>query len=103
MSIISTIYNLYDIYHVYNIYQVYYIYNIYNIYNIYSVSVSHTDVSRPAAPVFAAVPVLQAKFPHDFFYPFVSSAAAADRARLLVKFCPFVTFTLSFLVPLLRL
>ena len=36
-------------------------------------SVSHTDVSRPAAPVFAAVPVLQAKFPHDFFYPFVSS------------------------------
>ena len=68
-----------------------------------SVSVSHTDVTRAAAPMFAAVPVLQAKFPHDFFYPFVSSAAAAGRAMLLVKFCPFVTFTLSFLVPLLRL
>ena len=65
-------------------------------------SVSHTDVTRAAAPVFAAVPVLQAKFPHDFFYPFVSSAAAAGRV-ILVKFCPFVTFTLSFLVPLLRL
>ena len=69
----------------------------------FSVSVSFTDVTAPASPLFADIPVLQAKFPHDFFYPFVSSAAAAGRAMLLVKFCPFVTFTLSFLVPLLRL
>ena len=40
----------------------------------FSVSVSFTDVTGPASPVFAAVPVLQAKFPHDFFYPFVSSS-----------------------------
>ena len=41
----------------------------------FSVSVSFTDISSPASHKFAAIPVLQAKFPHDFFYPFVSSSS----------------------------
>ena len=35
-------------------------------------SVSFVDVSRPALRQFAEYPVIEAKFPHDFFYPFVS-------------------------------
>ena len=46
----------------------------------FSVSVSFTDVTAPASPLFADIPVLQAKFPHDFFYPFVSSSAVITRA-----------------------
>ncbi len=36
-------------------------------------SVSFLDVSEPARPEFAERPRLEAKFPADFFYPFVSS------------------------------
>ena len=36
-------------------------------------SVSYSDVSQPAQQMFSIWPVLEAKFPHDFFYPFVSS------------------------------
>ena len=39
----------------------------------FSLSVSFSDITKPADPVFASLPVLEAKFPHDFFYPFVSS------------------------------
>ena len=46
----------------------------------FSVSVSFTDVTAPASPLFADIPVLHAKFPHDFFYPFVSSSAVITRA-----------------------
>ncbi len=35
-------------------------------------SVSFVDVTRPAVEQFAEFPVIEAKFPHDFFYPFVS-------------------------------
>lgn len=50
----------------------------------FSVSVSFTDVTGPASPVFAAVPVLQAKFPHDFFYPFVSSSTVVTTSSHLI-------------------
>ena len=39
----------------------------------FSVSVKFTDVTQPALPQYAEYPVIEAKFPRDFFYPFVSS------------------------------
>ena len=38
-----------------------------------STSVSFLDVTRPAVEKFAEFPVIEAKFPHDFFYPFISN------------------------------
>ena len=51
----------------------------------FSVSVSFTDVTGPASPLFADIPVLQAKFPHDFFYPFVSSSALVTTASQIMS------------------
>ena len=39
----------------------------------FSLSISYNDVSQPAVQMFSTYPVIEAKFPHDFFYPFVSS------------------------------
>ena len=39
----------------------------------FTVSVKFTDVTQPALPQYAEYPVIEAKFPRDFFYPFVSS------------------------------
>ena len=36
-----------------------------------STSVSFVDMTQPALAYFAEKPVLEAKLPHDFFYPFV--------------------------------
>ena len=38
-----------------------------------STSVSFVDMTQPALPQFKEKPVLEAKLPHDFFYPFVKS------------------------------
>ena len=41
----------------------------------FSTSISFIDVTSPSTTQFAEYPVLEAKFPHDFFYPFVSSTS----------------------------
>jgi hypothetical protein len=38
-----------------------------------SASIGFIDVTQPALEHFAEKPVLEAKLPHDFFYPFVKS------------------------------
>ena len=38
-----------------------------------STSVSFVDMTQPALPQFKEKPVLEAKLPHDFFYPFMKS------------------------------
>jgi hypothetical protein len=48
-------------------------------------SVSFLDVSEPARPEFAERPRLEAKFPADFFYPFVSSQVRKIAVRLGAK------------------
>ena len=48
----------------------------------FSTSVSFVDITEPADTRFKEYPVIKARFPHDFFYPFV----AADGPRLV--FCP---------------
>lgn len=40
-----------------------------------STSIGFVDVSQPALPYFREKPVLEAKLPHDFFYPFLKSYA----------------------------
>ncbi len=52
-------------------------------------SVAFVDVTRPAVERFAEFPVIEARFPYDFFYPFASSfdsdrvgAAAAGAAAI---------------------
>ena len=39
----------------------------------FTTSVAFVDVTAPASPRYAEYPVLEAKFPHDFFYPFLLS------------------------------
>ena len=40
----------------------------------FSTSVSFVDVTEPADTRFKEYPVIKARFPHDFFYPFVAAA-----------------------------
>ena len=40
----------------------------------FSTSVSFVDVTEPADTRFKEYPVIEARFPHDFFYPFVAAA-----------------------------
>ena len=61
-----------------------------------STSVSFVDVTRPAVDMYKELPVIEAKLPHDFFYPFVvydsdSSANSAANA-LIVRWSPFLVF-----------
>ncbi|KAF1758119.1 hypothetical protein GCK72_014577 [Caenorhabditis remanei] len=42
------------------------------------ISISFTDVTSPPKNVFAALPYIDIRLPHDFFYPFISSSVSVS-------------------------
>lgn len=62
-----------------------------------STSVHFIDLTEPAVKEFAEPPGLEAKLPHDFFYPFFSKGSKASKNCLILFFC-FFTFILRNLV-----
>ena len=60
----------------------------------FSTSVSFVDVTEPADTRFKEYPVIQARFPNDFFYPFVAAAAPRLAFHLpLIAVGIFITFS----------
>ena len=60
----------------------------------FSTSVSFVDVTEPADTRFKEYPVIEARFPHDFFYPFV--AAAGQRLTFHLPLITLVAIFVSF-------
>ena len=63
----------------------------------FSTSVAFIDVTYPATTQFAEYPKLEAKVPHDFFYPFVSSDATFLACDTMMVFVLFHTFIFVFI------
>ena len=47
----------------------------------FSTSVNFIDMTQPALEYYKETPVLEAKLPHDFFYPFIKSYSVSRSSR----------------------
>ena len=47
----------------------------------FSTSVNFVDMTQPALEYYKETPVLEAKLPHDFFYPFIKSYSVSSSSR----------------------
>lgn len=68
-----------------------------------SSSVEFIDVTRPASDYYAEYPVIEARLPHDFFYPFLTSLTSSgtknriltDQSFHLIMSCILISFCLA--------
>lgn len=49
----------------------------------FSTSVNFVDMTQPALEYYKETPVLEAKLPHDFFYPFIKSYSVSSSSKTL--------------------
>ena len=47
----------------------------------FSTSVNFVDMTQPALEYYKETPVLEAKLPHDFFYPFIKSYSVSSSSK----------------------
>ena len=57
-----------------------------------STSVSFVDVTLPAVDMHKELPVIEAKLPHDFFYPFVVNDDSVSSGNAVRPACLFLVF-----------